>query len=559
MRKRKMILAAILCMSMFISSIPFQETAIAQNFVEGYLARIEQSGIWIEKYSGETSFYMLAANASFSIDTVPVTISYFKPGMEVYGLLRGNVIYKLEGYSTEIPGYVSEGSIVRKGTVKSFNFNSITLQLQAGVQETYSISPVAFIIKGGQNIPLSSLYPGDQVKLYFDDIYNPIVVKIEVQNESVMIKDLCRGVISRVDPIRNTIIFDSLETFSNGKWKKINTSTTLAYNNQLPIYMAGEKVSVNHLKYLRGRTAYMAVKDFFGTGQIEKIVIKQSYESSLTNKIKEVNYYNSTFELDNGRILSYNDGTIVIKNGRLLDKEAISEDQDVFIAGDGKNGEFMANIVYVYNEEINHTDMTNYMLYYGNVYALLEESFELRSMYSLPANEWIEPAERRKTFYFDSDVSVFDMDNQTISSVMDELDSYYKDDLFEYFYDSEYGYRYAYVYAEGDRVSTIAFTSKKQNVEYLRTTIGTVVKVEDHPMGGWLVTLKNAADWSAQKNSWMPRSSELTVILEQSAIVKDGKAILPQDIKPGDRLYIVREVDYREQTRGSKATFVIVK
>lgn len=74
-----------------------------------------------------------------------------------------------------------------------------------------------------------------------------------------------------------------------------------------------------------------------------------------------------------------------------------------------------------------------------------------------------------------------------------------------------------------------------------RVTSGRVVSIADDSLVGWALNLGDASDWSAHKQSWMPKSSPVRMGLLKSMILKDGHMIQPEDLKTGDRLYVVRD------------------
>ena len=88
------------------------------------------------------------------------------------------------------------------------------------------------------------------------------------------------------------------------------------------------------LALLPGKTIYLISKNLLGRETIERVVIKAQYESGYTDKIESVNRFTESIELASHRNLRLNEGTIVIKNGRLQDRYAISPGDDVYIVAD---------------------------------------------------------------------------------------------------------------------------------------------------------------------------------------------------------------------------------
>jgi len=549
---KKICMALILCIILSVSAPVFADNNTMA--IEGFFAAVEGETILIERYDGRISRFSIAGNAEITIDSIPVRIEQFRPGLEVYGEINANnQVVRLEAYSTEVLGYIPEGGIIKKGIVKNFSESALTIQSDDNSIVTYTISPATVVLKKNMSVPLSSLYPGDYVKLYMYELNSLMVMRVEVQDDSIKVKDVYKAVLSGVDMLSNTLMLNNVEVFVNGNWQRKNNLVSIPFSEEMPVYIGGTKIPVSHLKYYKGRTIYMAVKAFFGKDKVEKIVIKQYYESLLTDTIKAVNKFSSSLELKNGRDIIFNEGTIIVQNGRLMDKDSIERYLDVCIAGDGKSGQLTADMIYVYNRSINHNDLSDYRLYFGEIDEIYKDRLVLDDVDEIEDNEWDSTSD--KTFYYDNDIYIYDIDKSEIYNNAEILYSYFRnesDDDFDY-------YEYAYVYADGNRICAIALTSDYHNTNYDRVTVGTVEEVEDHAMVGWRVKLKNAADWSDRKEAWMPRSSELAVILENAMIVKDGKIISPQDVKPGDDLYMVRDTRYVYKEDRTVAKVVIVK
>jgi hypothetical protein len=521
------------------------------GFIEGFIKSKGEDKIEIEEYDGTVHILSFAEKVFFVIDTIPASYDAFKPGMEIYATLAGRKIDYMESYSTVFPGYIPEGGKVRNGIIKKIDRNEIILRLPTGKEETYFTSPITITLKNGKNVSLNTLYEGDHVKLFFDDIDSTTISRIEIEGKSIMVKDLYRGVLAAADTLENVITLTQVEVFRNGKWQYYSSAKSIPYSAQIPIYTGGEKVSYNHLRYYRGKTVYMAIKDFFGRDQIEKMVIKNQYESTYSDKIKEINWYSEVLELQNHKNLTFNDGTIIIKNGRLVDKYAINPESDALVVGDGRGSEIMAGVINIYNEDINNSNIGQDYLYEGRLDEIVKDRIILKDFCLLNRNEW-ESFDEEKELYYDNDINIYDLENDiyitpeefyTKDYAVDENSDYAK----------EHGLKdwYAYIYADGDRVSSIILKKKRDSLLSQRVTNGTIEYIENHSLVEWRISLRDAKDWSSRKDAWMAKNAAVMVMLKDAMIVKEGKIISPEQLKAGDRLYMVRD--------GSHAKVVIVK
>lgn len=526
-------------------------TAYAAGFIEGYYLGTSDGMVQIEEYDGTLHTLALSSRTSLTIDQRPVSISDFRPGMEVYAELNVRSIALLEGYSTEIPGYIPAGSKVRSGTVKNIDRDQLAVKLATGDEEIYFTSAATIALKKGVNVPLSSLYKGDRVRLFFDEADSLMISRLLIEGDSVIVKELYRGILNAAGQIENTATLGDVQYFKNGEWVDLKSSLSIQYSDEAPVYIGGVKVPYKNLKYYSGRTVYMAVKNFFGSSRIEKMVLKNQNESLYSDKIEEINWFTGAFELTNKRNITFNDGTIIIKNGRLVDQYALDSNTDAFIVADGRGSELMADVVYIYNEDINNSNIGQNYIYAGRLDQVVQDRIQLEDFFLLNRNDW-ESFDDRKKLYYDSDTGILDIETGR-NITPDEFYSrdYSVDEDTEYARDNNLEDWYAYIYSDGDRAAAILLQKDIEPLLEQRATNGTVENIAEDGLVGWTINLMNAVDWSSRKGKWIEKTASTRINLERAMIIKDGKMVSTDTIKAGDRLYIIRD--------GFKAKVVIVK
>ncbi|WP_341876118.1 hypothetical protein [Defluviitalea saccharophila] len=547
--------------TMVVLSILFSTTGVfadlttpyRQGFIEGFLMEIGENEVSIEEYDGTLHTLSFDKNPLFAIDTLNASLKDFKAGMEVYATLKNRNISYMEGFSTAAPGYIPEGSKIRTGTIKAIDRNQLIIKLDTGKEETYFTTPATILLKDGKRVSLNTLYVGDRVKLYFDEINTMMVSRIAVQGKSIQVKGLYKGKIAAADVIDEDLTLTDLKLFRNGQWENVSSAKTISYSGDSPIYIGGQEVSPSKLKYYVGNTAYMVVKDFFSSDRVEAMVLKNQYETNYTDTIEEMNWYAQSFELaTNHRNLTFNDGTIVIKNGRLVDIYALGPGMDAFIVGDGRIDGMAANVVYIYNEDMNNSNIGQDYLYEGRIDVVFRDSIILRDFALLNKHEW-EGFDDTKELYYDEDTMIYDLEEGKIKTPEEfYFEDYAVDEDSDYADDYDLEDWYAYVYTDGDRINAIMVQKNRDSLLRQRVTNGVIGAVpENHQWTGWRVNIINASDWSPRNGQWMARKDAFNLILEEAMIIKDGKIIQADELKPNDRLYIVRD--------GLEAKVVIVK
>ena len=154
------------------------------------------------------------------------------------------------------------------------------------------------------------------------------------------------------------------------------------------------------------------------------------------------------------RNLTFNEGTIVVKNGRLSDINSLDAGMDIFIVGDGTSGTMSANIIYVYNEGINNSNIGQNYIYEGRLDAVFRNTntIMLKDFAYLNNNSW-EAFNNSKELYYDEDTIIYDFDEKRIlSSEEFYYGDYAIDEDSRYAQENSLEDRYAYLYTEGDRV-----------------------------------------------------------------------------------------------------------
>lgn len=543
----QVILLLLICSPVALGAEP---SPFAQGYIEGYLLKItatEQGGrtAEIETYQGERFVLTIHPEARFLIDDRLVNWSELRGGMEIYGTIQGRQLHSLEAFSTVQLGFINPGSKVRKGVITKIGSDSLEVRSYNGVRSNYRFLPGTIILRQGRSVSAGSLYTGDRVKLFFDDINTDVISRMEVQGDSIQIKDVYRGQMTSVDAYSNRLTVDNLERFYNGRWQETTPDYSLTYTRGLPVYYGGQMIPERSWPYYRGKTVYLISKNLLGRETVDRAIIKGQYEAGYTDKIDSVNWFADSLELKSHRNLSLNEGTIVIKNGRLQDRYAISPGDDVYIVAESSGTSATANIVYIYNEDINHSALSQHFLYCGTIDQIFEDYIWLDRYYMLNQHEW-ERYTTDKQLYYDLDSKFYNLDTQSMISgaelyagdyVVDEDEDRARDLNLEDWY--------AWIYTDGDRIAAMA-VQKEFESRGERVTAGRVAGITDDSLVGWTVTLGDSRDWSSRREAWVPKNSELRINVERAMIIRNGEIISADQLRAGDRLYIVRS-DFRAQ------------
>lgn len=545
---RKIIILTIGILLLVPSLVIANYNPFAGGYIEGYLINItitpateedpQLVSARIETYAGQ--FYQIEVDnrANLLIDNRPVNIYDFKSGMEVYGELRGQRLISLEAYSTANMGYIEPGSKVRQGTINNIERNQIQIRQANGENATYYLSPATIVLRQGQQVRADILYVGDKVKLYFDEIHSDMISRIEIEGNSILVTNLIKGNLVAVDSTRNEISLEDVEVFRNGSWQNHSATLKVPFTRDIQAFTGTQKIPFHNLKYFNGKTAYLATKSIMGREVAERLIIKNQYESSFSGKIQDLNFYASMLEIGN-RNINFYDGSIIIQDGRLQEQTILNNGSDVYVLADGWGTNRIANLIYIYNQGINNSNLGQHYIYAGRLDQISQDRLWLRNFFMLNENDWESFTDHKELFY-DNDTYIFDMENREFITPLEFWAGDYAIDE-DNVRDSNLKDWYAYLYTDGDRVVSISAQKTMDSLLGQRITTGRVGQVFNDSMVGWTLNLNDAKDFSIVKSEWMPKSSALRLSIEDAMIIKYGKIISPDELRASDMLYIVRD------------------
>jgi len=524
-----------------VGGLHASQESFLQGALEGYLKEKGDGSIVVEEYAGVSYLLPVSERAVVVIDKAPASLKDFKPGMEVYAQVRDGRVILLEGYSTTNLGYISPGGKARSGLVVNIDRNQISVSLDTGGQEIYFTFPGTIVRKQGVKVPLNTLYVGDRVKLYFDEINSTIVSRLEIEGDSITVKDIYKGKLSINHRHVNGLGLEDVEVFRNGSWQEYKAFLSLPFVQDAPVYAGGRRILSQSLKYYTGSDIYVVVKDFFGSDRIERIMVKLGPEVMHTDKVREINWFAESFELEDNRNFFFNESTIVLQNGRLVDRYVLGAGAAVLVMAEGYGIDRTAGIVQVLDVGINNSNAGQSHLFAGRLDRVLEDSLRLDEFFVLEQNRWVSYSET-KDLYHDNDTYIYDMEvGRQVSPKEFYSGDYAVDEDSSYTWDNKLSSWYGYIYADGERAAVVGLVKEFDNLLGQRVSTGIIESIEDDALVGWTMRLMDARDWSARNEQWMVKNAPVRVNLEKALIVKYGKMIGPDELRRGDRLYLLRD------------------
>jgi hypothetical protein len=441
-------------------------------------------------------------------------------------------------------GHLPQEGKFRSGIVVKIDSGRIWLKLDTGPIESFTPSPFTQATKNGRRADVGSLYEGDRVKLYFDRYDTDVFSRLEIQGDFMQIKNVYKGRLAMVRNFGNGLVLENVQVLKDGRWQNHQPVMPLTYADNL-IYAGGSPVSRHQLGAYRGSEVYLVVKDFFGREQAERLIIKGQFETAFIDRIETINLYTENLRLRRNEHVSLHPGTVVIKNNRLVDKYSLHSLADAFIVADGKGNNRLAQLIYIYNEDVNNSAFGRYGIYSGKLDVVAEGRVWLEHLNLLANNRWQYQFDLVKELAYDHDTFVYDLvAGQEISPAEFPANNYAVDEGSEHAKAKNLKSWYAYAFTNGDRIVGITVMRFPENWYQQRVTTGRIQAVNPEQAGqitGWTVTLQDVREWSSLREQWMIREGGLTINISGAILIRDGQAISPQELKQEDRVYVVRD------------------
>lgn len=433
----------------------------------------------------------------------------------------------------------------------------------------YTIDSSTPVIKDKQSVNTSVLRQGDRVKIEVNSTNSKHIARMEVQGTGVQIEGVYKGDIKEVVPETGEIVLSNVYSYGYYDWVKKDGYIRYKLDDSAGIYNKDTKISTDKLKDYIGKTIYTVSRKNYGTEEIVKAVLKDGYEDTLNKSIYDVKWTTKQLTMSDDRVLNFSDGSIIIKDGRLLDSLYLSKYSGAFVIQNRSVlGAGSAQLISL--DSFN--GFGNYNITKGYLHNMGEDYYTVENSYKLENNEWKESGE--PTFLLSDETYVYDSVIAKGSITVDKfLESRYKpftytwpnykaskdidfheDDQYHYDYDrsrnkSEFHQHFQmYAITDGEGNTHAINLIKKDKESFKddkvfteRFIAGQINKVDK---GNKAITLKNARDYSAVYGQWRPIMSEVPLGMEKVVILKNGQAISMEDLEADDNVYIMSDDDY---------------
>ncbi|MDK2960516.1 MAG: hypothetical protein PWP12_700 [Bacillota bacterium] len=527
-------------------TVPFAEVLDGSlSRIEGVVQEVDQAGsrLVLVDDSGIRHAFFISPESAVTIGGQRAYLADLIPGRRVIVQALAGTAWNIAAIENE-PSYI-EPSPIRfvGGQVRYVDEKHLIVVLPSGVTAEYGLSSGTRVTAGGRASSLSAVKPGDRVELKLSGPDATWVEHINVAGRAGRVQALYRGYLAPFSPRGNEVVLSSPQRLEGETWQSVAAAVLrLPLAAGADIWLGDAEVDLAAAEKFRGRTAYVAVTEAFGRPEALRVVIKEGQEQAYTGKVEKVNPALGELELPAGRI-ALSPGAIVLKEGRLADPYALTEDDSVQVLVDKGTAGDLGLIVQVLGrpEVIPGT----IIVLKGGVEAVGTGAWTLGPYYTLDESEWDYHGRGRTTdLGLNRDTFILSLLGETpaVLSTAEFRQGFYQD-----LYDEAT----ALAVARDDETFGISLWPEGQLGAERLTSARVAGIYEDGSSPKVTLKIAGVLDYSPAKGTWQGGSATEELRVDKALVVRDGRCGTWTMLREGDELMVLRQ--------GQTALLILVK
>jgi len=416
--------------------------------------------------------------------------------------------------------------ITKYGKVISKLPTQIAVQYDDGTQQVLPANNSVIVIRDKLLVGLKALKDGDRVRLLLNVNGKSTDLKeITIEGDEHYISNIYKGTITKIDGMSNKITVMGMQVFNRGSWDYTprKGSTVVPLAGDFKIYSGDTVLDIDDAnKLLHSNEAYIAVEKTYGG---EEKVVLLSYRNSLDTQVpvasdtiaNAVSGSGSFMLSRENRKVGYSDGSIVVKYGRLVTGNSLSNNDAAYFALDRaySSGDYYASVVKVDEPQLSGGPT----IYRGRISAVNDEKdLTLESFSELQGMDW-RYYNTPKTFNITLDTRV--LDDGGVLNISD----------FKGYGSDSYLKRTVYVVAEG--INALLISTAPYGIENMKGTV--------YSISGNSISLRNARLYDSTTYMWNNTGNAEISLLKNTVVIKNGKVINTSGIAKGDNVRVVKK------------------
>ncbi|WP_144509646.1 hypothetical protein [Bacillus sp. FJAT-22090] len=505
--------ASTIVSGMFVS-VTYEEVVLDKKTTEKQLSKIT-----LINDKGKTITLNIDKYAALFINSTPTSIGAFKEGMWVEATVDLRNVQELNGFAdiAQDGGSNAIGENLTDTVNKidaSGRFISINLKDRSAAK--YYLDAHTQVFKDNKLVDLSVLYEGDRVKLKRSDYNSDTLSVIEIIAEGIKVEQLYKGTVQQIDTKQKKLVVKGEKMFQNWKWQFVSGNGTISskpFTDKTPIYVGNKKIDSSQLRnYINNELYYVTIRQF-GQEVVQKMIIKQTNERSLHENLYSVDTSAKKIRLSSSGNIPYHNGTIIIRNGRLVDASALSQSGDAYVITNGTTTHQYANVIHITNDGFQSANLSNHNVFFGQINSVGSYQVNLTNAYQLTNNYWYSAG--FNSLNFSNDTVVVEDNNYSTKDFTNSTG------------------KYAYFYVQDNHVVAARIVGS--------TSPASLISVGRYNnYYSWnSISVQNVSQW--QLGNWIESSQIYYMDTTRATLIKEGKVIDKSDLKQNDRLFIIHD------------------
>ena len=247
--------------------------------------------------------------------------------------------------------------MVKYGKVLSKLPGEIIVEYGDGTQQVLTVGGDVLFIQDKKLTTFNSLRDGDRVRLLLNITNTSTDLKeVTIEGDEHFITNIYKGEVSYIDDTSDKLAVLNLQVLDRGRWERTDRKgfTAIPLSDGCNIYLGDRAVNVEKAnELLAGNEAYIAVEKDYG-GEEKAVLVSYRFaddtELRYSDDIINALSGSASFRLANeDRNISYDAGSIVVKQGRLVSGGSLSENDRAYVIANRsyETGDFNAGVVLV--------------------------------------------------------------------------------------------------------------------------------------------------------------------------------------------------------------------
>ncbi|SER66908.1 hypothetical protein [Psychrobacillus sp. OK032] len=503
--------ASTLVSGMFVD-VTYEEVVLDKKTTEKQLSKIT-----LINDKGKTITLNIDSYASLFINSTPTSIGGFKEGMWVEATVELRNVKELNGFFDIAQGSDSNAiSNSLTGTVNTIDKNGKFIAINSKDRNSvnYYLDAQTQVFKDNKLVDLSVLYEGDRVKLTLAEHNSTTLSTIEIIAEGIKVEHLYKGTIQQIDTKKKKLVVKNEKVFRNWDWRNGSGSiSSKPFTAKTPIYVGNKKIDESQIrKYINNEVYYVTIEQM-GQEVVQKMIIKHTNERNLHEGLNSVDTSNQKIRLSSTGNIAYHNGTIIIRNGRLVDASALSQSGNAYVITNGATTHQYANVIHVTNDGFQSANLSNHEVYFGQINSVGSYQLTLTNANRLSNNYWYGLG--YSNLSFSNDTVVVEDANYGTTDFTNSTS------------------KYAYFYVKNNHIVAARIVGSSSPASSI--SVGRY-------NGYWYwnsIEVKDVSQW--QTGNWVETTPIYYMDTRWTTFIKEGKVITKSDLEENDRLFIIHD------------------